>query len=805
MSSDSDSRKKRYHRHKRLRKTSELVQVAQHQQIPGNQLPNETLIQTLVTALNRDKTPMNMGPHMQGAQNVISEFDPISKSQTMEDWLSKINESAAVYGWSERQTIFYTLPKLTGLAKKWYDGLTSVKFSWIQWQEKLLEAFPCDENYGDILWEILNRKSRKNETLVEYYYDKIMLINRCKLQNKQAVDCITHGIYDFNIKMNVQGAHFEYFSSSVKRWDLLKKYVLNLTLKPLSETRWSSRIDAIKPLCTNLPDIYDALYEISNDISYDQKTKYDAKCLAGKICTFSFICSLNVWHIILTKVNFVSKILQSVNMNMQVALDALTELKKFLLKIRTDIHFEEIEGILIPTMPPSLLWTTSRMETIPRYPPGKPGNPTPATAVRPHRNLGEDTNLFSTAPSARAAAIAPTTPAASIAPNDTNTAATNAPNTLLQSAPTMNCWQQLIVEKSRTNNPDNDITNPRQASLSAELRALALQRKSIDARLNDRQTPGNEGGHGGPDPIPPDEVRRLRKKRGKITARERKLLNRLRDIRAGASQRDAQTDAGAAVRDQRQVREEETQREKPLTAPEPTAPADRNRADSDGERPRRQKRRGKWAGQTHREFLATNTLPPRTSEPQPGPSGLGAMKTSRPDETASPSALQGEPKRVRVQSSQGEQKTYAQATKDILARLAVAICFTPPAQNMTPNQGERVQAEIERLIMESDSSTTLPAFRGYPRMADGTVHMWCENEGPDCRGGKPRPRHKAPTRPDNHNNIDKLEEEMAMAAIAEREIPTPEPTGWRELLVSSPNDGLQSMEGDGLSDESGST
>ncbi|KAL4707981.1 hypothetical protein ACJJTC_010597 [Scirpophaga incertulas] len=114
--------------------------------------------------------------------------------------------------------------------------------------------------------------------------------------------------------------------------------------------------------------------------------------------------------------------------------------------------------------------------------PGKPGKSHTATAVRPQRNLGEDTNLFSTAPSARAAAIAPTTPAASIAPNDTNTAANNAPNTLLQSAPTMNCcWQQLIVKKSRTNNPDNDITNPRQASLSAELHALALQRESIDA------------------------------------------------------------------------------------------------------------------------------------------------------------------------------------------------------------------------------------------------------------------------------------------------------------------------------------
>ena len=75
---------------------------------------------------------------------------------------------------------------------------------------------------------------------------------------------------------------YKYFSSSAKRWDLLKKYIINLTLKPLSETRWSSRIDAIKPLFTNLSKNYDALYEISNNISYYQKAKYDAKCLAEK-------------------------------------------------------------------------------------------------------------------------------------------------------------------------------------------------------------------------------------------------------------------------------------------------------------------------------------------------------------------------------------------------------------------------------------------------------------------------------------------------------------------------------------------
>ena len=115
-----------------------------------------------------------------------------------------------------------------------------------------------------------------------------------------------------------------------------------MTLKPLSETRWSSRIDAIKPLFRELPEIYDALYEISNGILYDQKAKYDAKCLAEKICSFPFICSLNIWYIILTKVNFVSKILQRIDMNMQIALDALTDLRKFLIKIRDDANFEEI-------------------------------------------------------------------------------------------------------------------------------------------------------------------------------------------------------------------------------------------------------------------------------------------------------------------------------------------------------------------------------------------------------------------------------------------------------------------------------
>ncbi|XP_069361223.1 uncharacterized protein [Maniola hyperantus] len=140
---------------------------------------------------------------------MIPTFDPQAKTQTMKDWLKKINETASVYGWNEKQITFYALPRLVGLAKRWYDGLTTVKYNWKQWQVKLLKAFPCEENYGDLLTEMLVRKSLRNETLEEYYYDKIRLINRCSIVGSKAVDCLTHGIYDNHIRMNVQGLSFK--------------------------------------------------------------------------------------------------------------------------------------------------------------------------------------------------------------------------------------------------------------------------------------------------------------------------------------------------------------------------------------------------------------------------------------------------------------------------------------------------------------------------------------------------------------------------------------------------------------------
>ena len=41
---------------------------------------------------------------------------------------------------------------------------------------------------------------------------------------------------------------YVFFSASTQRWAFLLRHVTNFTLKPLSATRWESRIDALKPL-----------------------------------------------------------------------------------------------------------------------------------------------------------------------------------------------------------------------------------------------------------------------------------------------------------------------------------------------------------------------------------------------------------------------------------------------------------------------------------------------------------------------------------------------------------------------------
>ncbi|XP_065650236.1 zinc finger MYM-type protein 1-like [Hydra vulgaris] len=76
-----------------------------------------------------------------------------------------------------------------------------------------------------------------------------------------AVKCCLEATAFFDLVQHV----YVFFSASTRRWEVLTRHVSNFTVKPLSETRWESRIDVLKPLRYQLGDIYDALAEIAND------------------------------------------------------------------------------------------------------------------------------------------------------------------------------------------------------------------------------------------------------------------------------------------------------------------------------------------------------------------------------------------------------------------------------------------------------------------------------------------------------------------------------------------------------------
>ena len=137
---------------------------------------------------------------------------------------------------------------------------------------------------------------------------------------------------------------YVYFSASTRRWEVLLRHVTHLTVKPLSDTRWESRVDALKPLRYQLGNVYDALIEISEDNtssgSSANSSRLDAETLAKGVKSFKFIVCLVVWYDILFEVNLSSKQLQEKEFDITDALNQLQETKQYLLQWRSDDGFE---------------------------------------------------------------------------------------------------------------------------------------------------------------------------------------------------------------------------------------------------------------------------------------------------------------------------------------------------------------------------------------------------------------------------------------------------------------------------------
>ncbi|XP_070399913.1 zinc finger MYM-type protein 1-like [Nothobranchius furzeri] len=126
------------------------------------------------------------------------------------------------------------------------------------------------------------------------------------------------------------------FSSSVHRWTILREHVKDLSVKALSTTRWECRVEAVKAVRYQLPEILKALTAL---MEY-AKEKRDAEVVstAGSIYQemkrWPFLVSTIVWYNVLFQINKASKILQSPKVSVETIRNEITAVTDFLQDFR---------------------------------------------------------------------------------------------------------------------------------------------------------------------------------------------------------------------------------------------------------------------------------------------------------------------------------------------------------------------------------------------------------------------------------------------------------------------------------------
>jgi len=103
------------------------------------------------------------------------------------------------------------------------------------------------------------------------------------------------------------------FSSSPTKWSILNEEV-SISLESQSETRWSSRFSAIRPIFHHIPGILkslDHLDRILNEINLPEKIYCEIISLKNYFSSFECIAMASFWFKVLSSINERNVIIQS--------------------------------------------------------------------------------------------------------------------------------------------------------------------------------------------------------------------------------------------------------------------------------------------------------------------------------------------------------------------------------------------------------------------------------------------------------------------------------------------------------------
>lgn len=131
------------------------------------------------------------------------------------------------------------------------------------------------------------------------------------------------------------------FSGSPKRWEILKSEI-GESLHGQSETRWSARVDSVKPFAAHLTGLLRALNRLDRN-TFPSLTSANLSDINGlKKYLSSYVCVImsSIWFKVLKAIDIRNQIVQRQNCTLDVAVKNVDSLLQELIDLRE--HFESI-------------------------------------------------------------------------------------------------------------------------------------------------------------------------------------------------------------------------------------------------------------------------------------------------------------------------------------------------------------------------------------------------------------------------------------------------------------------------------
>ncbi|EAT35964.1 AAEL011914-PA [Aedes aegypti] len=147
-------------------------------------------------------------PDFRELKELVSKFNPKDPTcLSAEEWIKKIDTTAAHYKWKEDTKLHCARLNLEGSAKLWWAGVQSVATTWATFSQKLVNAYPSARDPIFYHNQMSQRKKQKEETLDEYVFTQVAMGKRAGFEESVIVKYVINGLRNFtaNCKVTLAG------------------------------------------------------------------------------------------------------------------------------------------------------------------------------------------------------------------------------------------------------------------------------------------------------------------------------------------------------------------------------------------------------------------------------------------------------------------------------------------------------------------------------------------------------------------------------------------------------------------------